>query len=184
MCWSLLRRRINLNTRVHNPYMPGDSGIRFAATKVRNLTIQGKSVNPWLIGIDLRSNSAQLYPVEMRIGLTILVFELRQCEVHSTEANILQFVSEDIRKHQEKALHGYLTIVRHVINPLPIKKHLGWFSRMVSRSSTWTPPPVRWNWVRIGEVKLPGDKSIAISGMCCDANEIGAPQPAEKEPVV
>jgi len=139
------------------------------ATKVTQLTIQGKPVNPWWIGIDLRTSDAQLHPMELRIGLAILLYELRQCEVHLTKAGILQFVFDDIAKHQGNALNGYLTIVRHVVCPPPIKKDLGWFSRMFSQPTVWTPPPVRWNWTKVGDVTLSDDESIAISGMCCDA---------------
>lgn len=134
-------------------------------------------MNPWLIGIDLRTGGTNSTAVELRLSIAILLYELQQCEVHLTKANILEFISNDIAKNQDKALAGYLTIARHVIDPPPIKKRLGWFARMFSRPPIWEPPQVRWNWIKVTEVKLLDGESLAINGVCCDTSTVSGHQP-------
>lgn len=143
-----------------------DRTVRENAEKVTQLVRAGQPLNPWLIEIDFDDKARSVQPVELRLGLPILIFELQQCGVEVERNNILNFVSNDLKTHQKEALSGYLTIVRHVVDPPPRRKSSGWFARMFTNPPSWTPPQPQWKWTSVNEIKASED-ALIIQGYCC-----------------
>jgi hypothetical protein len=143
------------------------TAVRERAAKATCLLIDGKPVNPWLMGIDFSAQSSSPQSLELRLGLPILIFELQQCGVNVSRDNILAFVLDDIKNHRNEALDGYLIIVGHVVNPPPPLKSLSWFARVFTSPPKWTPPPPQWKWASVDEVTLSDDEALVIRGNCC-----------------
>lgn len=141
--------------------------VRERATKVTCLLVDDRPIDPWLVGIDFAAQGSLLRPLEFHLGLPILIFELQQCEVNVNHDTILAFILEDVKNHRDAAIDVYLTIVRHVVNPPPRRKNLGWFARMFTRPPKWTPPVPKWKWTSIGEISVSNEDALVIRGSCC-----------------
>src|ERR1041384_2708375 len=143
-----------------------DKAIREKAEKVTCLLIEREPVNPWLVEIDFDAADSPFRPVELHLGLPILIFEMKQYGVLITKDNVVQFVTDDIKNHQHEALDVYLTIVRYVVNPPPRRKSFGWFARMFTSPPKWTPPDAEWKWREVSDVGLANDEALVIKGVC------------------
>jgi hypothetical protein len=56
--------------------------VREQAMKATFLLVDGQPVNPWLVEIDFAANGSPPQPVELHLGLPILIFELQQSDVN------------------------------------------------------------------------------------------------------
>lgn len=150
-----------------------DKAIRERAARATCLLIDGQPVNPWLVKIDFAPEGTSQRQLELHLGLPILIFELQQCEADVKHDNILAFVLDDVKDHRNAALDGYLTIVRHVVNPPPRRKSLGWFARMFTPAPKWSPPLEQWKWTSVTGIRLSED-ALVINGTChkISTNEI------------
>ena len=117
-----------------------EKALRERAERATYLLVDGKPVNPWLVGIDFEARDVPTRPVELHLGVPILLFELKQYEMLVTRENLVQFVSDNIKTHRHSALDVYLTIVRYVVSPPPRRKSYSWLARMFTSPPCWTPP--------------------------------------------
>jgi len=157
----------NLNTEL----MGLDKSVREQAERTTRLLVGGKPVDPWLVAIDLEATRPSSHLAELRLGLPILFFEMKQYEIIITNENAVQFVSDNIKKYGHEALDVYLTIVRHVVNPPPRRKSYTWFARMFTSPPSWTPPQPQWKFTSVTEVALSEDDALLIKGTCSDADK-------------
>ncbi len=147
--------------------MPLDKVTLDRALDVTRLLIEKQSVNPWLVEINLGTTDSLLQPIELHIGLAVLVFELQQCEVQVDDQTILGFVQNDIKTHKTKALNAYFQIARNMIDPGPTRKSSSWFSRVFTSPPKWTPPMPLWKWTSVTQVVI-NDDALVIRGTCCE----------------
>lgn len=147
---------------------------RERATKDTCLLVGGHAVDPWLVGVHFTSKTPSVDPVELHLGLPILIFELHQSGVDVGPDNILAFVSDNLNRHMDEALSGYLTIVRYVVNPPPRRKSLSWFARMFTKPPNWTPPQLKWKWTALADVCI-SNQAIVIKGFGSEAECVPGP---------
>lgn len=76
--------------------MPLDKILLEKDLKATRLLIEKQPVNPWLVEIDLDGKGLSVKPIELHIGLVVLVFELQQCEVQVDEQSIRYFQKQPV----------------------------------------------------------------------------------------
>ena len=144
-----------------------DSKVREAARKNTAFLLNGQPVDPWLVGIDFACQPTSTQPAQLRIGVPIVIFELKQYEVIVTQDTLVRFVADNIKNHGAEALDVYLMIVRYSVNRPPRRKSYGWFARMFTKAPKWEPPKPKWNWTIVNDVGIEND-TLVISGLCCE----------------
>lgn len=142
-----------------------DPAIREQAARTTSVLVDGIPVDPWLVQVELGASCPTGHPIKLRLGIPILLFELKQSLVSVTASDLVRFVEKDIKDYPGNALTGYLVIARHVVEPLPAKRR-GWFARVFTRYQAPLPHPPKWNWTTVENVTLRDDDTLAIRGIC------------------
>src|SRR5690606_10816757 len=95
--------------------------------------------------------------IEMLIDRSALLHELTEAGVELDDAELEEFVRNDVIQNPDHAIHGYLTIVQGILaNPAP-KGFLGIFPKKVAL------PSAKWRVTAITTVDTIGS-SISLSG--------------------
>jgi hypothetical protein len=130
------------------------------------LLINGESVDPWLVGVNLENHCSVQLTIELRLDGEGVLHELNECDVDIGMDQMESFIKDDLKKFPENALAGYLDFARYFINPPPPQKY-SWIRWVFNRPPKRPRPTPIWNWCKVDEVKLTTDGLLLFKGQCC-----------------
>jgi hypothetical protein len=113
--------------------------------------IDGLGVDPWTVGSETTRIAENTAKLKVCLPAEVLRFELGECGIElANYAELLDYMKEDLHKHQAEARASYLTYLRQILRPM---KRVPLWKRLFDKNRAIA---IEWDWISVENVDLKG----------------------------